>query len=83
MEAYGKNMVGDYVNGKIYYLDLDTYTEDGNFMESIAHSPPIFRDNRRFFTSDLRVDFDAGVGLTTGQGSDPHHRPENPAFRPG
>lgn len=69
--CYDKNMVGDYTNGKIYYLDLDTYTEDGETMQAIAHSPPIWRDNRRFSMSEFRVDFDAGVGLTSGQGSDP------------
>ncbi len=67
----GKNLVGDFETGKIYELDLDTYTEDGDTIQRIAVSPPIFKDKRKITHDKLWIDFDSGVGLSVGQGSDP------------
>ena len=70
-EAYGKHLVIDSQNGNIGELDNSTYTEYGNTMQGIAAAPPIHADRRRMFMSRLELDIESGVGLTTGQGSDP------------
>lgn len=63
----GKHYVGDFQNGKIYQLDNNAYDDNGNPKNWIATSmqlPP-----GRYHS--LRAHFEEGVGLATGQGSDP------------
>ncbi len=67
----GRNLVGDFQTGKIYQLDLDTYTENGTMIRRIATTPPIWADTNRITFDRLQVTFDPGQGLLTGQGSDP------------
>ncbi len=68
----GRNLVGDFQTGKIYQLNLDTYTENGTLMQRIATTPPIFADTNRIIFDRLQVTFDAGQGLLSGQGSIPY-----------
>ena len=67
----GKTLVGDFETGKIYELDLDTYTENGATIQRVAVSPPVFKDKARITHDKLWIDFDTGVGISSGQGSDP------------
>jgi hypothetical protein len=68
---YSKNLVGDFETGKIYELDLDTYTDNGTLIQRVNVLPVVFDNDKRIIFSNLKVDFDSGVGLNTGQGSDP------------
>lgn len=70
-KAFGKQLVGDANSGKIGYLDRSVFTEFGDpfYMELI--SPPIHGDGRTVFMPKLELDIETGVGLRTGQGSDP------------
>ena len=66
-----KTLVGDRENGNIYELRLDVYDDNGDEMvrERIA---PIISDEKRLIShSSFELDMEVGVGLTTGQGSDP------------
>lgn len=65
------NLVGDFETGNIYQLDLDTYDEDGDILHALATCPPIWGDTNRLTHDRIQIEFDTGVGLTTGQGSDP------------
>lgn len=67
----GKHLVGDYENGKIYELDFDTYTDDGNPLKAVRTASVIHQDRKNIFFNGLEIDFEAGVGITSGQGSDP------------
>lgn len=69
--AYGKNLVGDFENGKIYELDLDTPDEDGIPMKRIARSAKVGDSVNTQFMGSLEMIVETGVGLSTGQGSDP------------
>ncbi len=69
--AYDKHLVGDFENGTIWEMDLDTYTDGDDPIQRIAISPPIHSNNVDLFMSKLWVDVESGSGLTTGQGSDP------------
>lgn len=71
VSAFNKNLVGDSSSGQIFQLDLDLFTEAGTTIERIATTPPIQASADYMRHSYLRIDFEAGVGLTTGQGSDP------------
>lgn len=67
IDIYGKHLVGDYANGAIYELDGDTYTDNGATIRRIATSPPLKKD----VWGALQIEFEHGVGLSNGQGSDP------------
>lgn len=69
--AYGKNLVGDFTNGKIYELDLDTPDEDGIAMKRIAASPKIGNSVDTAFSGALEMVVETGVGTPTGQGLNP------------
>lgn len=69
--CYDKELIGDAYSGKVGYLDASTYTEFGNTTQALITSPPIHADRKRLFISRLEMDIEAGVGIATGQGSDP------------
>lgn len=69
--AYGKHLVGDFEQGRIGELDLDTFEEWGEVMQGQATGPSVYADRQRTFHRRFELDIDAGHGLTSGQGSDP------------
>lgn len=71
MPAYNKILVGDLNSGKIGVLDPDVYTEFGDQIITTLISPPVYADGKRIFVPCFELDMEVGVGLTTGQGSNP------------
>lgn len=71
IQAYKKNIVGDFENGKIYELDLDTADEDGNEMRRVTYSAKIGNSVDTVFMGSLDMILETGTGLNTGQGSNP------------
>lgn len=69
--AYGKTLVGDAFSNAVGYLSDTTYTELGNVMQGLAVSPPIHQDRKRMFHAAFELDIESGVGIASGQGSDP------------
>ena len=72
--AFGKHLVGDWENGKIYELDLATYTDDGAPLKWLRRAPYVAADTLPWvFHHTLQVDLETGVGLDAGvtPGSDP------------
>jgi len=66
-----KNLVGDYRNGKIYELDLGTFDDDASPIRSIRRAQVVQANRKMMFHSALEVELEPGVGLNSGQGSDP------------
>lgn len=67
-----KEVVGDYENGKLYYLDMDTYTDNLNTIRRIRASQYISKDRGNVIWNSFELDIEAGVGLDESlQGSDP------------
>lgn len=66
-----KHYVGDYYNGKIYEMSGDYYSDDGNEIQGVLHSQEIEGGLKRIFFPEVQVFFEQGVGLVSGQGSDP------------
>lgn len=62
---------GDYASNKILKMSTTTYTEDGNEMVKETITPPFFLNGKRGTMFDLRVFFESGTGLSTGQGAAP------------
>ncbi len=68
----GKIIVGDWENGNLYSLDLDTYTDNGAILPAIRQAPHYSSgDNTWMIFDRFWLDLETGIGLATGQGSDP------------
>lgn len=66
-----KWIVGDRSSGKLFELSDTYYQDDSGPQRWEAISPNINRDQRRLFHRRFELAFETGVGLATGQGSDP------------
>lgn len=71
VNAYDKHLVGDVASGKVGYLSATTYTEFGNPMRGLAIGPPMHNEGKRVYMPRFEISVQAGVGLTSGQGTDP------------
>ena len=68
------NVIGDYQNGKIYAFDLNVYADDGQpqkWLRSWRALPTGANTLTRTIQHAMQLDCETGVGLNTGQGSDP------------
>jgi hypothetical protein len=66
-----KHLVGDWENGNVYEYSLNAYSDNGNPLPAIRACGTLQSDLSEQRNLSLRLDMDTGVGLTTGQGSDP------------
>ena len=67
-------VIGDYVAGTLYAYDLNVYSEAGavqKWLRSWRALPTGQNDLKRTTQHSLQLDCESGVGLVTGQGSDP------------
>ena len=71
IKAYGKLLCGDSLDGRIGVIDGTVYTEYGDSVLREATLKPMEQGGTAIFAGELEVDFESGVGLTTGQGSNP------------
>lgn len=72
VEFLGNTIVADYENGWLYKQSTDAFDDNGRALESEIVSDIIAApDLQRFVVDRLRIDMEAGVGLTSGQGSAP------------
>ncbi len=69
--AYGRPLIGDTRNGRIYAIDPGSYDDDGAVLRRSARFPPIGDGETPRTLAALEIEFEAGVGATGGQGSDP------------
>ena len=72
MAFANENIVGGWETGKLYRLDLDVFTDNGDPIPRIRACPHLSDPDYRWQIFDsLQIDMQTGVGLTTGHGSDP------------
>ncbi|MGZ5799238.1 MAG: hypothetical protein ACXWJZ_01235 [Burkholderiaceae bacterium] len=71
VDYINKPRVTDYANGNIYTLDKDTYSDNGMSRPVEMSSKHVFNGDDRITIDAVQIDFEVGVGLATGQGSDP------------
>ena len=64
-------VIGDYENGKIYSLSQTAETDAGTPVVRVRRAPHLTTDFQRQYFSELQIQFEPGVGLSTGQGSNP------------
>jgi hypothetical protein len=65
------NLVGDYQNGNIYIVDTEVFTEGGNPIRRLRRTPHLVSDFQREYFDELQIQFQPGVGTSTGQGQNP------------
>lgn len=66
-----KTIIGDWQNGNLYAVDPGVYTDGGRTIRSMRISQAVQAGGANIFHGGLRLEFETGVGLPTGQGSDP------------
>ncbi len=67
-----RTVFSDAANGNLYTLNQETYTENGDPIEVELVDDTLATQNLERFNIDrLRIDMETGVGLATGQGSNP------------
>lgn len=57
---YGQNVVGDFANGKLYALDPQKYTDDGQPIVRVRTFPHLLDDGKRVTYNRFMADIDAG-----------------------
>jgi hypothetical protein len=65
-------IIGDRNTGGIYLLDLDTFCDAFGPMRRLRRATYLSGENQWMFLDQIELGMQAGVGLTSGQGSDPH-----------
>lgn len=70
MAAFGQHWVGD-TAGNVYQQALGLYDDAGHVLRAMRRSPHVKSMLNRVFVSQFQLDFEPGVGLSTGQGSSP------------
>ncbi len=66
-----KHIVSSYADGKIYAMDMDVYSDNGETIKRKIITPHIGDGINRFVYPFVQLDVEAGDGLISGQGSDP------------
>jgi hypothetical protein len=66
-------LVGDYQTGQVHQMSRSLYSDAGAPLVCIRRTPHVWQKSsrERVFCSQLQIEFTPGVGLQTGQGSDP------------
>lgn len=71
MYIFGRHLVGDRRNGNIYEMSRDIYSDNGDAIKRQRIYTHLSDENRRVRYNRLEIGFESGVGLQSGQGSDP------------
>ena len=69
--AYGKHWIGDRLTGTVYQLSMDVYKDDTEYIRRLRRTPHIYADYDWVYYKEFLMDIESGMGLATGQGSDP------------
>lgn len=69
--AFGKHLVGDRETNQIYDMSLNYYSDNGDPLIKRRIFPYISDQKNIISHSSLEIDMEVGVGLVSGQGSDP------------
>lgn len=65
------HITGDAINGKFYRLDPATFEDNGETIERMRTTQITHKNRQRLRVDRLELDAQTGVGLSSGQGSDP------------
>lgn len=66
----GKTIIGDRTNGKLYALDMDTYTDAGEIIKRTRRTQIINKERVNVMHNRLEIEFEPGVGLDVASSAD-------------
>lgn len=69
--AFGVQLIGDRVNGNIYQMSMDKYTDNNEVIVRERVYKHISNEDNRISIGTLEIGLETGVGLENGDGSDP------------
>jgi hypothetical protein len=70
--AFGEHRMLDRASGKVFRMASDLgFDADARPLRRLRRPPSLWADNERLFVSLFAIDLEPGLGLATGQGSDP------------
>jgi hypothetical protein len=61
----GKHLVGDHGSGKLYQIDLNSYTDDGDTIRRERTAPVISANGSRIFFHGLELELETGIANST------------------
>lgn len=67
----GQTLITDYANGNTYAVDPLAYTDNGATIKRLLQTRHTIEDGNVIGIDEIYLDMETGVGLDTGQGSDP------------
>ena len=67
----GKHLIGDRETNQIYNMSLDFYSDNGDPLVKKRTTPHYSQERMLITHAQFELDMEVGVGLTSGQGSDP------------
>ncbi|MDX1736846.1 MAG: hypothetical protein R3261_01320, partial [Alphaproteobacteria bacterium] len=68
---FGKILVGDQKQGKLFELDMNSFDEDGDEQTRVVTTAIIQANGKNVAQDELTVEFESGVGTGSGRGQDP------------
>ena len=71
MYAFNRHLVGSRVDGKIYSMSLDVFSDNGNPISRRRVYTHLIDEQKDVRYKNLQIGIEAGVGLQSGQGSNP------------
>lgn len=69
--AFGEVVVGDREDGRLYTYDLAYYLDDEDELRRVRQAPHVSQDEKEIVFHAFQLQAQMGVGLSSGQGSDP------------
>lgn len=69
--AFGKHLLGSRLTGEIFELSHDVHTDDSDPIRWVRRSPHLTNEQEWTYYDRFQLVAETGVGLATGQGSDP------------
>lgn len=70
--SFGKNYVSYENDNNLYILDDDILTDNGSTILRLMNPPRFNFENKKISLRKVKLEWEKGIGLTSGQGSDPH-----------
>ena len=62
-----KHYVGSFLDGQFYTLDLDTFTDDGNYINCQRTTAPVHKNHTALTFDEVTLDLEGGFGSQTDQ----------------
>lgn len=71
MKAFNKTLVGDRTTGEVYEMSLDYFTDAGDYIKRQRITTHLLDELKQIRYNKLTINVETGVGLQSGQGSNP------------